>query len=488
MSNEMRSYQRRALQELHDGERALFLPYGTGKSWVALQYALEDARRRDIAVRGVIFCKNRNVHTWQKELSKRCAEWGNSPITVFALGDPKTREMIYKEAIYRANSTQERAQHMFLVIPYTILQRLMSAMYGMIMSSLYYFRPTILIGDESTTVKNPSTNVTKSMLLLSTEFKHIPKVILTGNPKPEHEKEIWSQIAFTKDLTAKERRETQNSFYGFLRYWFIKSDYGYVLNLEKHEAYYDTLGRTGVWLTEAEKLELKAQQALPTSLYTMEFYKVSKQQRVLLEKLQEDWALPTEQGEMEFNYAISVAQKAQQICSGFYYTDTGEAEQIMLDKHNPKLQLLIETVKELLLEQSGRKLIVWRKYKYEIELLRRNLESYGCVIGPDAEALEAFESDPNVRCIVMPIDCSEGFNDLAVANTNIFFSNDFSQNKRNQAEARIIRLNQLACYVTHIDIVGDSMRDLEVATALQAKALTSERLQTIINKYSTTEF
>ena len=83
----------------------------------------------------------------------------------------------------------------------------------------------------------------------------------------------------------------------------------------------------------------------------------------------------------------------------------------------------------------------------------------------------------------MPIDVSEGFNELAVADTAIFFSNDFSQEKRNQAEGRLPRPNNPADMVFHIDLASQDGRDLEVVTALQSKNLTKERLATITNKY-----
>ena len=86
--------------------------------------------------------------------------------------------------------------------------------------------------------------------------------------------------------------------------------------------------------------------------------------------------------------------------------------------------------------------------------------------------------------ITMPINMSQGLNELVAADTNIFYSNSYSQETRSQAQARSNRLGQTSDFINHIDLCSPDMIDYEIVTALQGKNLTSARLDTIVNKYA----
>jgi SNF2 family DNA or RNA helicase len=339
-----------------------------------------------------------------------------------------------------------------------------------------------LIADESTTIKTPKAKVTKAALHCAAVVRDIPKLILTGNPIPESPLEIWSQISFTKNLTPKERNG-EYSYYQFLKYWCVKSNYGYHLKLDRQYDFLHNLHACGVWSAITDRSQLQASQALPSSHYVMEYYDLLPEQTTLIAHLYKDWSIQNQDGtEMELDYSIALAQKAQQICSGFYYDERNQVVPAISTNLNPKLQVLVDIIQTLLEENQQRKIVIWRKYRYEDDLLCSTLQhaEQRVIVGPSAGALQAFLARPDIRIIIMPVDCSQGFNELVVADTNIFFSNDFSQEKRLQAEARIDRLGQLSPDVTHIDIVSTTGRDQDIATALQGKNLTKERLATIV--------
>ena len=189
----------------------------------------------------------------------------------------------------------------------------------------------------------------------------------------------------------------------------------------------------------------------------------------------------------EYNYILQVMQKAQQIASGFYYTRELRTTPTDL-RHNPKLDLLVELITELLGEDPNRQIIIWRAYRHEDNLIsdRLILHNLSHVIGPDRHALGCFApllthsltAPPSI--IIMPIQTSEGFNELIGADTNIFYSNSYSQNSRAQAEARINRQGQASSIVTHIDLCTPGGADEAIVIALQSKQLTKERLTTIV--------
>ena len=82
----------------------------------------------------------------------------------------------------------------------------------------------------------------------------------------------------------------------------------------------------------------------------------------------------------------------------------------------------------------------------------------------------------------MPAQTSQGFNELVLADTNIFFSNVYSSELRDQAEKRINRLGQTNKVIQHIDLCSPRQEDIEIVTALQTKDLTLARLNTIVRR------
>jgi hypothetical protein len=218
----------------------------------------------------------------------------------------------------------------------------------------------------------------------------------------------------------------------------------------------------------------------PTANYIIEEFDIEKPQKDALVELFDDWALTYEEQVDEYNYIMTLQMKAQQICSGFFIQQDGSVALLVTQAKNNKVIALYDIVHQLMDEKAARKIIVWRKFVAETVLIERQLQEFGCVIGPDEESLEIFMKDPGIHIIIMPVDCSQGFNELAVADTSIFFSNSYSVDSRTQAEARIERQGQKANHVTHIDLCTRIHRDREIITMLQAKDFSPQRLKASI--------
>jgi len=107
--------------------------------------------------------------------------------------------------------------------------------------------------------------------------------------------------------------------------------------------------------------------------------------------------------------------------------------------------------------------------------------------GPSSEARKKFQDDLNTKIIIMPATKSRGFNELVVADTNIFFSTSLSQEKHEQAKKRIDRPGQKAQIINNIYICARGCVDEAVVHALQAKDLTGDSLDAIINKFAPTK-
>ena len=468
----LHSYQHRAVIEFcNERKGAIFMRYGSGKCLMSLTAALEIQERKGIDKPiAIIFCKKRNIHTWKAEIEKWIpwADVQDGPNAIFENIRPQ----------------------ILILTHHTIPRRLKE-----LKTYIRKFQPACIIFDESTKIKNPKAKLTKAALELSNYVTDYSRLcILTGNPIPEAPYEIWSQFEFIYPM----RNPFGMSFYSCLNIWFVKGDYKWVLNRDKEKEFYKILKDHCIYMLPDEKEELRFATGIGQINYTVEYYEPTSEQRAILAYLYTNWALPIElpsfwsradkpvlhkQIDNEFlTSTMSLAMKSQEICSGFYYSKNNPT----ITFESPKLDALNEIVYALKSEKPSRKIIVWTKFKHEALIIRDWLSSnnYKVLVGPETETLETFAEDPQYDILVMSVGTSGGFNELVVADTCIFFSNDYSQDKRDQAEARVIRPGQTSEVINIIDIAGSGMLDHDVVTALQAKDFSATKLKALVNKYT----
>lgn len=476
-----------------NGCRAVLFPYGAGKSWPVIKYAysLEPPQAPVI-----IACRKRNPITWERELQKR-APWVH---VIKADGTAAVR----KRAWMTARAAQKEGDVLAIIVPYSVLhsdERYLQDTFN------WPVKPRCFVWDESTTVKNLKAKVTQAAIRISglAHAAGIPNIIMTGNLAPENYTEVFAQYLIAYGQRHPLCIPGKVQWWPFLNRWFVQGDWKqWAIRADKiHEFRYKVQSKACLLLREDH-----AQIPKPREQYTMEFYDLSAWQREALNILYEFWELPLDHDgdvaeyqpteadaeaaselatpqtdvdvDVNLEFALAVMLKAQQLCSGFYYDKNGMVHVLCSMTENPKLKLLLEILEELFAEKPSRKIILWRRFKFEDTILLRACAKYGIVKGPDAGAITAFMERPTVHLIVMPVQSAQGFNELAVADTDIYFSNDYSNEARGQAESRTARVGQLAPLVRHIDLVANNSQDQEVITALQAKTLTPEKLRTIV--------
>lgn len=480
----MLEHQRSAVLQILEGKRALVHPYGLGKTWSVLkglELLLQDALPPHFIV---VFCKPRNIPTWKTEIELRIPEALSFGIS----GTARQRELSWEDiSTAYDNWPALKYPFAFILIGYPTLQCTLLE----ILNRLAPLPLHALVADESTRIKTPKTSTTKAALAVAKRYPTIPKIVMTGNMKPEGDHEVWSQFEFTG------KNPFRCSYYQFLSRWFVRPPFGsYVLELGKEKDFCALLEKEGIWISPKDYETLRDEIGIPLEQRVVEYYALSKEQQKLLEYLYENWSLPSDitfeqvmneefdsSFPVEMNYVISLNNKAQEICSGFYYNEQCKTIWLIPFEDNPKVQLLISIMQDLFKENPNRKVIVWRKYKAEDTLLLYALAEYNPILGLEADNIQNFLRKKEYPVLIMPVDCSEGFNELVVADTDIYFSNTFSQEKRTQAEARIARLGQKAPVVIHIDISSGEGRDQEVIHAIQNKTLNVAKLQEITHKY-----
>ena len=461
----MFKHQVRAVQELHAGKRAIVFPYGTCKAWPALQFALEHTHLEFPAT--LVLLRPRNMITWRREIRER---WPlNTEVLEFAGRKAKRTKIC---------STPPPAAPVVLLVPWSLLANEQKRISFLVS----HLQIQSVIADETTCIKTPSATRTGVALnLADTAFSDMPRITLTGDPMPENPYEIWSQFMFAYGRSS--LNPFRDTYYQFLHKWFIQNDYGqWILRHFRTDLFAKRVADACIYLEDEEYTAFRDEAGWPYPQYMTEYYEPTKMQRDLTTQLFQEWSLPSgdEDPDMEYSYVMSIMMKAQQICGGFYYDN--DRIPVPITDGNPKLELCRNIVSQLLNEKPERKIIVWRKFLPEDLMLQTAFGHFGCVIGPQEEALTKFMSNPDIRVIIMPVDCSEGFNELVIADTVVFYSNDYSNEKRRQAEARIRRTGQQASIVKFIDLCASNSRDEEVITALQGKDMTPEKLSAIVTK------
>ncbi len=443
----MRPYQlNKTTQLVQNRQRSLLiLKYGAGKAWCILAAANKchsEMVNYQAYSSAIILCKNRNVANWETEIRKRNVK-----------------------ADIRTIQTEDWTRitvNTYIIVPHHLVEKNMFLLERVIDIA----GPAALICDESTKIKNPNTKRTKACLELAhyhrSNLPNCRQFAMTGKATPEGPHEIWSQFDFIGAS-----RLIGTTYYGMINKYFLMTDRGPGLKADTKQEFYDRCSSAICRLSQKEWAEYKKLYNI-TTLMSTEFFEESKEQIKLIKDLEDNWRIEHPDGELtEYVYTIQIHGKAQQIANGFYKKDENT---VVVLKENPKLQLLIETLEDLLEENPTRSILVWCHYHEDYRIVSEALvaSKITFVIGPDEEKIKVFEAK-KVSVILMPVTVSEGHNGLAVADTDVYWSNVYSIETREQAEGRLDRANQLSDTINHIDLCGTNSYDRKVVDSLQMK-------------------
>lgn len=482
-------WQTRAVTEFFKGLRVLAFPYGSGKAPAALQIA------RDIAPEAacpifLVICGKRNVLTWSIEIRK----WFGEDANIL------THEYFRTHDAYSLATEGGRT---FLLITHDRVVSLIDHLHRV----AAHQRCALVVYDETTAIKNHHTKRTKAALLISekAELHGVPCLALTGKIAPEHPKEVFTQLLFAYGS----RSYFGSDYHRFTRKWFLKTNFDYVLRHEKANEFWASVANHIITLTGEEHLAFQKRLGIDRREYIIEQYEESAQQRLVLDNLEKTWSLPANnfrcqvcgaeyetamtgcpacggspvvQQTDEYTFTMSLLAKRQEIASGFYYDAEHRVVRLLT---NPKASLLQEVLRDLI-DAGHKRVVVWYKFTEEIEAILNMAHDANAhaetLNDPDALTRFAYGYEGEVRPMVgvVPIKAGRGLNELTSASVDIFYSNEYSNELREQCEKRIDRLGQRSSHVMHIDLCSPRQMDAEIVLALQAKDLTKDRLRSIV--------
>jgi len=218
---------------------------------------------------------------------------------------------------------------------------------------------------------------------------------------------------------------------------------------------------------------------LPEKVYKTVLFDLTPEQREVYRKAEDECRLVFQGDETPINKLVAVSKLAQ-ITSG-YYIHPDAPEPVRIEGDNPKLELLADRVRAI--TEAGEKVIVWARYRVEIEDIAARLASegikcveyHGGVSKTDrVDAIENFERGDAQVFIGNQQAGGTGIT-LVSASYVIYFSNNFSLRDRLQSEDRAHRIGQTKS-VTYINIAAKDTVDEAVISALTNKKDVAETI------------
>ena len=323
---------------------------------------------------------------------------------------------------------------------------------------------TMMVIDESTTIKNPKALRTKNILQLADHSQY--RRILTGSPVTKNPLDLFTQCYFLDPYHL-----DHQSYYSFrTRYAIMKTAHiaGRSIQLVAGFKHLDEL---------AEKLKPFSYRVLkedcldlPDKIYMKRIIELTPEQKQVYEQMRKE-ALATLNGKTATTMiALTQLMRLHQITCGHFAADDGTIQAIK----NNRLKELMDVLEEI----EG-KAIIWAHYQYDIKTIIKEISKvhgpssvvdyYGLTPQDERQPnIKKFQGDPGCRFLVgTPSTGGYGIT-LTAANTVIYYSNGYDLEKRLQSEDRAHRIGQKKS-VTYVDILAEETVDEKIVKALRKK-------------------
>jgi len=325
---------------------------------------------------------------------------------------------------------------------------------------------TLMVIDESTTIKNPKAKRTKNILQLADRAQY--RRILTGAPVTKNPLDLFTQCYFLDPYHL-----DHQSYYSFrTRYAIMKTAHiaGRSIQLVAGFKHLDEL---------SEKLKPFSYRVLkedcldlPDKIYMKRVIELTPEQKQVYEQMRKE-ALATLNGKtVTTMIALTQLMRLHQITCGHFAADDGTIQTIKNNRLNELMDVL---------EEIEGKAIIWAHYQYDVKTIIKEItkvhgpgsvvDYYGLTPTPQGQRdtnREQFQENDKCRFLVgTPHTGGYGIT-LTAANTVIYYSNGYDLEKRLQSEDRAHRIGQHKP-VTYVDILAEETVDEKIVKSLRKK-------------------
>ncbi len=336
--------------------------------------------------------------------------------------------------------------------------------------------------DESTTIKTHTAKRAMAVVKFSRAAKY--RRIMTGTPITNSPLEIFGQalaLAKPEDILG------HKSFYSFRNYFaevekktFGNRSFQVVTGYRNTKELTELLGTFSSIIKKDDALDL------PEKTYIRMPVDMTEAQRKLYDKLRQEAIIELEAlgDAIEVTNILTMMVKLHQIvCGQLKYVDENGKEAYTSIENNR-----IDAVLGLLeVEAPFSKVVIWSNYRQSIRDVVNAIKGkygddsviqfHGGVAQADREVAAKRFQDPNDVCrffVGNPQSAGMGLT-LTKADVAIYYSNDYSLERRIQSEDRIHRIGQKNA-VRYIDLVSPDTVDEKILKALYDKKNLADRV------------
>ena len=452
-------HQKDALKKCWNKESfAIFAEMGTGKTKIALDNACILYNKGKIDRLLVIAPKGTYMNWVEQEIPTHVPDYIEKDILAWKPNITEKYEMQLK-AIRNVEN--------FKLKIFVMNVESLSTKKGCYYAKLFLTGKSMMIVDESTTIKNPQAKRTKNVLGLAREAKY--RRILTGSPVTQSPMDLWAQMDFLDPEIL-----GQSSFYAFRTKYAVMITANAAGGTHKYQKIvkFRNLAQLGNLVSPHSYRILKKDCLdLPEKTFTKRIVELSEEQQKAYNEMKTN-AITVLKGQP--STAVNVLTqliRLHQITCGHMKTDDGE----VINLKNSRLEELMQ----ILSETTG-KAIIWANYIHDILNIEAAIKKE---YGPSSYCTYygATKQEDRQRCIY---DFQNKMNDcrffigntqtggygitLTAASTVIYYSNNYDLEKRIQSEDRAHRIGQKNP-VLYIDLVAKKTVDEKIIQALRNK-------------------
>lgn len=334
-----------------------------------------------------------------------------------------------------------------------------------VLDQLLAMKFDFVIADESSRIKQHASKQSKAVH----KFNDVRfRSILTATPAPNNELELFSQYKFL------DPRMFGDNFWSFRSRFFIKNPANEFQWFPKPNTKAVLKRYTEIYSVGWEKRKCIDLPPLTSQALECE---LTKEQRKAYTDMAKDMIAFLNEQTYDVSIVVTKLLRLNQITSGFIQnTNPEEPEDVYDFKPNPKLNLLVETVKSI---PQDKKVIIWAVFHHDIEMISDHLnDEYGNALTKVAvayygktskkdrtEALNDFIEGDARFIVAHPKSLGMAIN-LSVASYSIRYSMNYSYEDYAQSIERFNRHGQTEPMTEYVLIASGTNDDIvhEVVT------------------------
>jgi SNF2 family DNA or RNA helicase len=330
---------------------------------------------------------------------------------------------------------------------------------------------TLMVIDESTTIKNRDAKRTKAAVKIGRKADY--RRILTGSPVTNNPLDLYSQANFLNP-----------HLLGFSSYYTFRAKYADMVKITAgNRAFTKIKGYKNLeelknsirhWSSRRTKDECLD---LPEKIYQTYEVELTAEQLKHYKTLKEKAMAELNGKLVSAPIVLTKLLRLHQLICGHLTTDDGKT--IPVDSNRMKALM------EVLDEASG-KVIIWANYRSDIAAIEAALKSeYGAAstvvyFGDTSttdreEAVKRFQNDPECKYFVGNAQTGGFGITLTAASNVVYYSNSYNLEHRLQSEDRAHRIGQKNA-VTYVDLIAPRTVDEKIVKALRAKKMLSAQV------------